>query len=91
MPQEQPSFGNGSNEISSTPHGSGADAGATWDHKFQGMRFDPKDTVLCERQRAYSPTLKAWMQDDPCGHVDGLNWYNAPPDEPINPINPLGT
>jgi len=58
---------------------------------FQGMRHDPAHDALHFQQRGHSPTLKAWMQDEPCGYVDGLNVYNAPPDNPINAVDPLGT
>ena len=58
---------------------------------FQGMRHDPAHDALHFQMRDHSPTLKAWMQDEPCGYVDGLNVYNAPPDDPINAVDPLGT
>ena len=57
---------------------------------FQGMRYDPKDAALFQHHRAFSPKLAKWVGSD-LGYVDGLNWYNAPVDEPVNPINPLGT
>jgi RHS repeat-associated protein len=58
---------------------------------FQGMRHDPAIDAMHFQQRDHSPTLKAWASQEPCGYVDGLNVYSAPVDEPINPINPLGT
>ncbi len=62
------------------------------DAMFQGMRHDPEQAAFFTGQgRHFSPALKAWMADEPCGYVDSLNVYNAPVDEPVNPINPLGT
>ena len=58
---------------------------------FQGMRHDPSVPLTDFAARSFSPALKAWMQDEPCGYVDGLNVYNAPPDNPINAVDPLGT
>ncbi len=58
---------------------------------FQGMRHDPSAPLIDFRHRDFSPTLKSWMDQEPLGYVDGLNVYNAPVDEPVNPINPLGT
>ncbi len=57
---------------------------------WQGMKFDPTMS-FCNFARAYSPTVKRWAEADPVGYVDGLNVYNAPVDEPISPVDPLGT
>jgi RHS repeat-associated protein len=58
---------------------------------FQGMRHDLSAPLTDFAPRHFSPALARWMDQDPCGYVEGLNWYNAPVDEPMNPINPLGT
>jgi RHS repeat-associated protein len=57
---------------------------------FQGMRHDPSVPLTDFAPRHFSPAMKAWMPADPVAYVDGLNWYNAPPDNPINKVNPLG-
>jgi RHS repeat-associated protein len=58
---------------------------------FQGMRHDPSVPLTDFARRHFSPTLKNWMPADPVAYVDGLNWYNAPPANPINAVDPLGT
>jgi RHS repeat-associated protein len=54
------------------------------------MRHDPSVPLTDFAPRHFSPAMKAWMPADPVAYVDGLNWYNAPPDNPINKVNPLG-
>lgn len=38
----------------------------------------------------YSPTLGRFMQTDPIGYGDGLNWYNYVGGDPINRRDPTG-
>lgn len=42
------------------------------------------------KARAYSPTLGRFLQTDPTGYDDGLNWYAYVGNDPINRIDPLG-
>ena len=91
MPHNHSSFGHDHDGIPSGPHANGGDANPMWDCKFQGMRLDPNDHMFYERQRSYSPTVKPWANHEPMGYVDGLNVYAAPVDDPVNPVNPLGT
>ncbi len=69
----------------------GDESGEGWNQLFQGMRHDPSAPLMDFAARDHSPALKAWTADEPCGYVDGLNVYNAPPDDPINAVEPLGT
>lgn len=43
------------------------------------------------KARIYSPTLGRFLQTDPTGYDDGLNWYTYVGNDPMNRSDPTGT
>ncbi len=42
------------------------------------------------KARTYSPTLGRFLQTDPIGYGDGINWYNYGGADPVNNTDPSG-
>ena len=40
------------------------------------------------KARIYSPTLGWFLQADPIGYAEGMNWYNYAGGDPVNQTDP---
>ena len=58
--------------------------------QFTGQAWLPEAGLFYYKARMYSPTLGRFLQTDPIGYADGLNWYNYVGGDPINSVDPLG-
>jgi RHS repeat-associated protein len=57
---------------------------------YTGQAYLPEIGMSYYKARMYSPTLGRFMQTDPIGYGDGLNWYNYVGSDPVNGSDPMG-
>lgn len=58
--------------------------------QYTGQIWLPEVGLYHYKARAYSPTLGRFLQTDPTGYDDGLNWYAYVGNDPLNNADPDG-
>ena len=57
---------------------------------YTGRRFDTETGLYYYRNRYYDSQLRRFIQPDPIGYLDGLNFYAFVQNDPANFIDPYG-
>jgi len=57
---------------------------------FTGRRFDRETGLYYYRARYYNPYIGRFLQTDPVGYDDGINWYTYCRNNPLAYADPLG-
>lgn len=68
--------------------GTGANQGR---FRYTGQAVFDQIGLAYYKARFYSPGLGRFLQTDPIGYGDGLNWYNYVGSDPVNYTDPTGT
>ena len=70
------------------PYGNGALTGVPY--KYTGRRLDPETNLYYYRARYYSASIGRFLQTDPVGYKDDIDWYAYVGNDPTDKTDPSG-
>src|SRR3569832_78346 len=70
--------------------GGGSSCGTGDPYRFPGQRLDPETGLYYYRARYYSPALGRFLQTDPIGYKDDIDWYTYVGNDPTDLTDPSG-
>lgn len=59
-------------------------------YRFTARSWDPETGLYYYRARYYNPSIGRFLQPDPLGYKDGINWYLYCGNNPIIHVDPYG-
>jgi len=84
------SDGNIAGRISYDPYGANDGDGTLFRFRYTGQQLLGPLNLYYYKARFYSPAIGRFLQTDPIGYKDGLNWYAYVGNNPFNRNDPSG-